>query len=463
MNKIKPKYLIFIALFIGILTPAVFTDGMFMDGAIYSVISRNLAEGKGTFWQMYFSDTLMTNFKGHPPLALYLNSIGFQLFGDSIFVERFYSLLTGFFAILAIVLIQKEFSKKKVNNVTIISLFVWLSFPLVSWTYANNMLENTMTVFILFSAFFLIKSFEKNRIKMIFLSGVFLFAAFLSKGFPALFIWAMIFFYWAVFKRITFKRMFVDSILLILFTILPVFFMFVFSEEAKNSLFQYFNEQVIGSIQNARTVNSRFFILGSMLKEMIVPVVLITSLLIISKIKKIKIKINKLVLKNSLFFFLIALSAILPIMISLKQRNFYIVPALPFLALSIGYFLENLITIYPNFVSFFKKRFFLPFSYGLLVVSIVMVFIFAGKPGRDFEVLHDVYKIVKVVPEHENILICKETYSNWSLHAYLQRYGKISISNKTESDYFLSEKHCLSDSAFQKIDIDLQRFTLYKK
>ena len=459
----RPGYIIFTALFIGIITPALFTDGMFMDGTIYSVISRNLAEGNGTFWEMYFSDSLMTNFKEHPPLALYLTSLGFQIFGDSIFVERFYSLLTGLVAIFAIVLIQKEFSQKKANNVPIISLFVLLSFPLVNWTYANNMLENTMTVFILFSALFVIKSFKQNRFLFLFLSGIFLFAAFLSKGFPALFIWGMFFFYWLVFKRINFKRMFADTFLLVFFTILPVIVIFILSEDAKDSLFHYFNKQVVGSIENVKTVNSRFFILGSMLNEMIIPVVFTIVLLTVSNFKKIKVKLDKLSLNNSLFFFLIALSGILPIMISFKQRSFYIVPALPFLALSIGYYLENLINSFPNFVSFFNKKFFLPLSYGLLVVSIVMVFIFAGKPGRDIDVLHDIYKIVKVVPENENLLICKETYSNWSLHAYMQRYGKLSISDKINSKYFLSENECLSDSAYQEIEINLRRFTLYKK
>ena len=456
-------YIIFIALFIGILTPALFTDGMFPDGVIYSDVSRNLAEGNGTFWKMVFSNTLFTNFKEHPPLALYLTSLGFRLFGDSIFVERFYSLLTALITVFLIVALSKALKNNKPENVSILSLFVWLSFPLVKWTYANNMLENTMTFFILISSLFVLKSLKQNRLLFLFLSGISLFAAFLSKGFPALFIWVMIFFYRLIYKSISFKRMLVDTFLLVSFTILPVILMFIISEEAKDSLFQYFNKQVVGSLENVKTVNSRFFIVGSMLKEMIIPVIFIVVLTIIAKVKKLRIKFNNTYLKNSLFFFLIALSGILPMMISLKQRNFYIVPALPFLAISGGYFLKNLINLFPGFISFFNKKFFLPLSFGLLVVSIMMIFIFAGKAGRDKELLHDVYNIVNVVPENENILICKTSYSNWSLHAYMQRYGKLSISDKTDSKYFLSENHCFSDTGYQKINIDLKHFVLYKK
>jgi hypothetical protein len=52
MQKIKnlPFYVIVLALFIGVTAKSLFTDGMFMDGLWYAAISRNLAEGIGSFW-----------------------------------------------------------------------------------------------------------------------------------------------------------------------------------------------------------------------------------------------------------------------------------------------------------------------------------------------------------------------------------------------------------------------------
>ncbi len=112
MKMPKSRYILFFALFIGIITPALFTDGMFMDGSIYAVIARNLAEGNGTFWDLYFSDTLMTNFREHPSLAIYLESLSFSIIGDTIYAERIYSLFTGIVSIFLIILIYRNFEVK---------------------------------------------------------------------------------------------------------------------------------------------------------------------------------------------------------------------------------------------------------------------------------------------------------------------------------------------------------------
>ncbi len=464
-KKIFNFYLIFASLFLIILTPALFTDGMFMDGTIYAVLSRNLAEGNGTFWHLHFSDTLLSDFKEHPPLAFYLGSLLFKLLGDNIFTERIYSLFTGVITAVLIALAVKTFDKNRGKEVSLISLFVWLSFPLVNWTYANNMLENTMTVFILISTVFVLKSLknDKNKTVLLLLSGIFLFAAFMSKGFPALFVWGIIFFYYFVFKEISFKRMVSDTLLLIFFTVLPLALIFLFSEEAKESLLRYFTKQVVGSIVNVKTVNNRFYIIVRMLKEMIIPLIFVFILFIIAKIKKNKIKLNKPILKKSLFFFLIALSGTAPIMITLKQRAFYIVPALPFSAIALAYFILNFTDAFSGLKSFFNKKIFIPISYGLSAISIILVFVLAGKPGRDKKVLHDVYKIAKRIPENKIISICKTTYSDWSLHAYLQRYGKISMSDKVSGKYFLNDGKCSCDSDYKKDDTDLILFTLYEK
>ena len=40
-----------------------------MDGLMYSAISKNLANGIGTFWNPYLSETLFPEFHEHPPLV----------------------------------------------------------------------------------------------------------------------------------------------------------------------------------------------------------------------------------------------------------------------------------------------------------------------------------------------------------------------------------------------------------
>jgi 4-amino-4-deoxy-L-arabinose transferase-like glycosyltransferase len=68
-------------------------DGMFMDGMIYVTVSRNLAEGVGSFWDPYFSATLMTSYHEQPPLYFGLLALFYKVFGSSMYVERLFSLV----------------------------------------------------------------------------------------------------------------------------------------------------------------------------------------------------------------------------------------------------------------------------------------------------------------------------------------------------------------------------------
>lgn len=457
------SYFLFFALFIGITAPALWSDGMFMDGAIYADISRNLAQGNGSFWHLHFTQTMMHNFYEHPPLAFYLNSFLFKIFGDSIFVERFYSLLTGFAAAGLIFLILKtSFNKSK--DLPIIALFVWLLFPLVNWTYANNMLENTVTVFVLLSTYFLLLNFKKRSHLMILFAGISLFAAFLTKGLTALFIWSVPFFYFLIFRQTNLKQLIFETVFLIFYTILPIIILFISSEDANPFFIHYFNDQIFRSINHVQTVNNRLYIIASMLNEMIIPSGLIIILVIIRKIKKSKIKFETEHQKQALFFFLISLAGILPIMISMKQRSFYIVPALPFLAISFAFIFYDLRFSFSVLDMFFKNKFFRLSAYGLFGMSLIMIFIFAGKPGRDKDEISDIYEIKKEIPTGEMVGVDKRINADWSLYAYMQRYGKYSLTNdQGRSNYYLTTDKTFNDKRFKKIKISLKKYILYKR
>ncbi|NOZ34445.1 MAG: hypothetical protein GXO80_04000 [Chlorobi bacterium] len=467
MNNFFIKYYPYFfisALFLGITAPALWSNGMFMDGTIYAGISRNLAEAYGSFWNMKFSETIMNPFFGHPPLAFYLESLGFRIFGDSIYVERIYSLITGLLAILLIILILKSFIKTRNKSIIIISLILWLAFPLINWTYSNNMLENTVTVFVLSSFLFLLKNYERKRFLMLFISGMFLFAGFLSKGFTSLFIWCVPLIYWLIYRKIKFTRAVIDTGLLVVFTSLPFVLIYYFSEEARIFFENYFKEQIIGSISHFPIKNGRFFILKSLLNEMIIPVIIMFVLFITVKLKKKKLKITNENVKSGLFFFLIALSGILPIMISMKQRSFYIVPALPFLAISFGFIINGLLCNFSNILIFFKKKIFIFLSYGLLGISIIMIFIYAGRPGRDKTKIADIYELKKEIPQKEIFAICDSYKGDWSLYAYMQRYGEYSITTDTgKIVYFLTSKNIIPDTSYEKVNLNLDKYILYKK
>ncbi|MGY0407078.1 MAG: glycosyltransferase family 39 protein [Polaribacter sp.] len=134
-------------------------EGMFLDGVTYSAISKNLANGYGSFWEPHYTKTLFTSFHEHPPLVFIIESYFFKLFGNAFYTERIFSLATALLTAFGIIKCWKLLSDPSEIKINYwLPILIWLSVPLVSWSYKNNMLENTMGVFTIFSVYFILKA-----------------------------------------------------------------------------------------------------------------------------------------------------------------------------------------------------------------------------------------------------------------------------------------------------------------
>lgn len=383
-----PFYLIILLIFMA-LSNELWSEGMFMDGLYYATIARNLSEGIGSFWFLHFTETSFNIFHEHPPLAIGLQSLFFSLFGDNIYVERIYSLLTFIVTGFLIHLIWKEFIDKKFSSYSWVVLFFWAIIPLNSWACSNNILENTMNIFVASSVFFLIKNIRTNYSVYIMTSGFCLSLAFLSKGFTGLFPLSFFFLYFLVFSSMKFKDMIGKTLLLIVSTLTPFLLLYIFYPPAIASLSEYINVQVIDSLQNSPTNNNRFAIttrlfnylkfihlftifsvflysiylfrrkaLGNSFLFLIT--ILFISFLVIELFvdtdrnflyvfnyifllifliyqSRLSIESNIISLASIrwiIFFLLLGFSGVLPMIISLKQGGFYILTALPYFIIS---------------------------------------------------------------------------------------------------------------------------------
>src|SRR5213592_3115017 len=75
--------------------PRLADRGMFVDGVTYAAIARNLAEGRGSFWQPFYTATVYPAFHEQPPLGMWLESLWFRALGDRPYVERLYAACTA--------------------------------------------------------------------------------------------------------------------------------------------------------------------------------------------------------------------------------------------------------------------------------------------------------------------------------------------------------------------------------
>lgn len=445
--------------------PNLLKYGMFMDGLLYSTVANNFAHAKGSFWHLYNSDTLHSNFHEQPPLYFWIMAGFYKVFGDSIFVERIYDfvmlLLSGF-------LIHKNWQMlvpKKMSKYSFLPVIFWITIPVCFWAYANNMLEISVSVFVLATTFFLFKYyFQQSKKIYLIIAGVFLISGGLTKGFVALFPIVIPFLIFIFFQRFSFKKWLLESILLTIVPVIVIGLIFMF-ETSRSGFTIYLTQRVFHSISDVSTVDNRFHILGRLAMELL-PIILLNFLILtirfLAKRKKSELYLDR----KFLFLFLIALSASLPLMVTKEQRGFYLVNSFPYFAMGIAWFFIPMWQKIVDYLSEKKwmKRWGSVIGILLLTSGMLFSFIQIGKYSRDENILKDIVVLKSVVKNEKIISVNTKMWERWNLHSYFMRFMNISLDREEKQTYFLTEKNKeFNNSAYHKLKINMLSFDLYKK
>ena len=455
-----PAYCFVIGLFLLIISPHFLSEGMFFDGVIYSSISKNLANGDGTFWNPHYTQTQHANFYEHPPLALGLQSLAFKIFGESRYVDKLFSVLIHLIGAIIMLQIWKQLGFKRSWSI----LLIYWSIPIVLWSSTNNLLESTLAIFTTLSVFFYIISLKgKKRNLYLFLSGFMLSFGFLSKGFVALFPLTLPLIYWLVYRKERITVPIKESAIVVLSSVLPLLLLFTLWVDAREFIFNYIDKQVINSIQNVETVGSRFYIIIQTAIDLLPAVAIGLLLLLRAQIKKIPLQKMKPDNKLALVFLLLASTGVIPIMISLKQSLFYVLATMPFFAISIGILINPLIEELSEKLK--SSLIFKYLSYSLLLAGIVLCLYFSNKIGRDKHIIQDMHAIAEIVPENSIISVNLDLWVDWSLHAYYFRYHNISLDMNKRRQYLLLKKDGENEIGmvgYEKVNVSTEEYLLFE-
>jgi 4-amino-4-deoxy-L-arabinose transferase-like glycosyltransferase len=466
ISQTLPFYLFAAGVFLIIVYQDLLSNGMFLDGLIYSTVSKNLADGIGTFWNPHFTATCLPEFHEHPPLAFGIQSLFYRLLGGSRFIDKFYSIVTVLIVGYIILKIWKTLGYKH----GWLPLFIWILTPTVFWASYNNLLENTLTIFISLSILFYLKNQENKNVFFILHSGFMLSLGFLTKGFVAFFPWTFPFLLWLIIRQKSFGKMIIDSIGIFVFTLIPLLLLILLFPVARISLHKYIDNQVIESLRNAVTVDSRFDIVKRLFSELAPAAGLCILLLVWSRIRKYPTILVKENSKKALVFVLLGLTGVLPIMLSMKQSGFYIIPAYPFFALGTGILMYPLIGSLINKINYDSRGFlfFKWFGYGLFFGGIILSIYFSDHYSRDKDKIKDIYTILPEIPHGTIINITPDVYSDWSLHAYFGRFKNISLDpdSTNKREYLLIKNEYYSDTLntnYKISELNTIVYQLFKK
>lgn len=437
--------------------PLFFTSGMFVDGITYGAISHNLSQDLGSFFVPHYTATLHPKFFEHPPLVFILQKFFFDLFGSSLFTENIFSAVQ----LIISIWLFKKLEKLLFGSGHWLSTILFLTTPLVIWGYSNNLLESTLIVFCTASVVTTVQALNNKSPLRLYLSSLFIFAAFLSKGPVGLFPLVAPMLWTVTHRGFSFKKGIISQFHLLLGLLLSAAISFYLWPELWQNLKSYFSIQLLPALSGNREVTTSFrgSILLNLVVQLLIPIALLLAAWIFSK--RVKLKTNP----NLQFLLILALCASLPLMVSSKQRDFY---TLPSIVLFLLYFSQMARPIVDNLKWNFLlnpwvlRGFFLA-AFAGVIYSTSMI----GSPRRDGDLQSDVVIISSVVGTQTTIATNTLTWNDWTYQAYFMRLAQISLDDQKPARFMLLPKGFRGETKkgqqeYRKVPLELHHFDLYE-
>ena len=461
-----PFWLITLSIAFALTLPWLIRDGMFMDGELYTCVSHNLSEGRGTFWFPVFSASYNNfgspYFLEHPPLVFGIQSLFFRLLGNSMYVERIYIFLTMCISIYLLALLYRQVTR---GNASWLPVLLWFLMPTTFWMYHNNMMENTMGIFTLAAVILIFRGMEKEKrgIMLILTGGILIFLVSFSKGIPGLFPVVIPLVHWLCFKKQKLSKSFVFTLLLIAVPVI-IYALLMCFDQPRESLSFYFTKRLLGRIHDDPTVSNRFHIMKLLFNDLIIPSIVVAPFLVINAIKG-HFSSASIFNRRFFFFLLTGIAASFPLVITRVQSGFYNAPSLPYYAAALSCLIAPQILRLTSGVDNRKYRSLLVLGTIMLILVLSVTASLKGKASRDRELLHDVYTIGRIVPKHAELQVTDDLKKWYVLECYFIRYFNISTFAHRSTVYYLKRKDDLTPVpvGYEKIKADTEILDIYKK
>ena len=434
-----------------LMLPLLFTKGMFFDGLTYATIARNLEEGVGSFWAPHYTPYIHPTFFEHPPFSFGLHSFFYRLFGDQPWVDRIYPYTMYGLSILMLRRIWTLFIPA--GHRAWIPQLLWTLTPTVMWVHQNNMLEAPLNTAVLAVVWLLIEGTFKRNYFWSALAGVAFFIAVGIKGpvglFPIVTLPLL-----AVFFPEHRKSAFVSLFsMVVVFSALFSYF-YIYQPDFQKFFNGYLDRQLLPTLSGEREQSgSAMMSLLEILKQLAIPM-LVLAILTIRRKSLYSLR------KETIFFFLIALSGTLPFFFMDRQHHYYFMPAMVFWMLGFAMLFEQ--NDWPWTIQ--RKRWVKRLTIAnlsLWVVAIGLSLYYSKSPSRDKHTIKALTEISKLYPQSH--IQVNQLELQWKLSAIGARYNKLYFSNAEQSLY-LTQIEENTPEGFELVEeFEKAKLKLYKK
>jgi hypothetical protein len=401
---------------------------MFLDGVTYASIARNLAEGRGCFWAPQYTATIYPAFHEHPPLAFWLQSQWFRVLGDHWFVERAYSAAGAVFIAGFIVIIWRAaHPTAESRDHDWLPVALWMAAPVVSWSIVGNLLETTVAVFVTAAVAALILTTRGSVPAALAggtLSGLSVVGAALSKGPVGLFPLAAAPIL-ALMPGQSRRGLWLAGATQWMTVLLSGVVLFAMPA-SRESLSAYLHEQVVNALAGRREVSSgSLTIVVALFQGVCLPMTIVAAVVAVVARPWTKPGFDIRSQSVAIAFMLLALCGTLPILVSPKQTGHYLMPAVPFYAISVSALVSAIIGDSCRRLGR-RSALAIRLTTGTLVIGTVIA---AALPAleREPERLAELDRLASIAPRGATAGICAATNADWGLHAWFQRRFQMSL------------------------------------
>ena len=428
------------------------TRGMFMDGLIYTSVASNMAEGVGSFWHPVYTATQFPDFYEHPPLMMWLLSLWFRLFGTGMMAAKAYSVSVLLLTAALMMGVWKQLGFKL--GLGWLPLLMLTLIPDVALAAHNNYLESTMTLFVLASVWLVLRG---KGVGWHALAGLMLAAAFLTKGPTGLFPLALPALLWLFGERRGFGQAAAGTLAMAAGLAAPMALLWFCVPDAQEFLRKYFENQVIGGSQTL--VTSRTYIVKTLFSHTAVVLVVALAAVLFGILRKsAPWRPTRDSWRRFGLLFALALCGTLPMMVSTKQRAFYLLTVFPFVALAVAALLEPLVRYYEKQL---QRPAMTIVTVVVLVAAVVTNALYYGKPGRDKVMLADMDLIAPALQEGEIVTITPDLASNNSLHGYYYFYHHVTLDANAQHRHLIAAED-VADTTYIEVPLQTEEYRLYR-
>ena len=461
----RPFRWITAAVFLGLTAIALVQRGMFMDGLLYVSVAHNLALGFGTFWEPRFSEegfAGLPTFHEHPPLAFGMESLWYRVFGSGFWVEGLYSLCMALATAWLLVLLWRALwgPDRRMAALGWLPVLLWIIVPQVHWSAQNNMQENTMAVFTVAAVLLAVRTDRGalHPLAGLVLVGLFTFLAAMVKGLPGLFpICAP--FMLGVVRGCAWKGLWRSA--LVTATVIGLFALLMLWPEARQSLLTYAEGRLLHRIDMDPTVDTRWRIVPQFVEAMLAPLLLMALTRAATRRRRGADTSNGR--QSATVMLLIGLSGVLPLTLTLVQKSFYMVAALPFVSTAIACMAAPSVAHLLERTSQGLRRGLLFAGRAGVAAVIVCCALLFGKPSRDVDLLHDVDLLGRALPAHTLVSVGPEQWEEWNLQSYLIRFHAISVSSRPGAAWHLTAGEGAPPAGYRPVPLPTRHYRLWQR